>query len=151
MPNYNYHTKRVFPEQLRHSNFKMTSSNGSIFRVTDPCAGNSPATAEFPSQRPVTRSFDVYFYLRLNKRLRKQSWDWWFEAPSRYLWRHCYVTWFTYKTCQISKDLVVFRSFCFMYHSNENLDTVSAFGFQWTSCLIDNICCCCFCFRAPFY
>ena len=29
------------------------------------CAGNSPVTGEFPSQRPVTRSFDVYFDLRL--------------------------------------------------------------------------------------
>ena len=33
------------------------------------CAGNSPVTDKFPSQRPVTRSFDVLFYLRLNKRL----------------------------------------------------------------------------------
>ena len=32
------------------------------------CAGNSPVTGEFPAQRPVTRSFDVYFDLRLNKR-----------------------------------------------------------------------------------
>ena len=29
------------------------------------CAGNSPVTGEFPSQRPVTRSFDVFFDLRL--------------------------------------------------------------------------------------
>ena len=36
-------------------------------------AGNSPVTAEFPSQRPVTRSFDVFFDLHLNKRLSKQS------------------------------------------------------------------------------
>ena len=36
--------------------------------------GNSPVTGEFPAQRPVTRSFDVFFDLRLNKRLRKQSW-----------------------------------------------------------------------------
>ena len=43
------------------------------------CAGNSPVTGEFPSQRPVTRSFDVFFDLRLNKRLSKQSWSWWFE------------------------------------------------------------------------
>ena len=28
------------------------------------CAGNSPVTGEFPSQRPVTRSFDVFFDLR---------------------------------------------------------------------------------------
>ena len=53
------------------------------------CAGNSPVTGEFPSQRPVTRSFDVFFDLRLNKRLSKQSWGWWFETPSRPLWRHC--------------------------------------------------------------
>ena len=37
------------------------------------CVGNSPVTIEFPSQRPVTRSFDVYFDLRLNKTLSKQS------------------------------------------------------------------------------
>ena len=48
------------------------------------CAGNSPVTA----QRPVTRSFDVYFDLRPNKRLSKQSWGWWFETPSRPLWCH---------------------------------------------------------------
>ena len=33
------------------------------------CAGNSPVTGEFSAQRPVTRSFDVSFDLRLNKRL----------------------------------------------------------------------------------
>ena len=31
------------------------------------CAGNSPVTGEFPAQRPVTRSFDVFFDLRLDK------------------------------------------------------------------------------------
>ena len=35
------------------------------------CAGNSPVPDEFPTQRPVTRSFDVYFDLRPNKRLSK--------------------------------------------------------------------------------
>ena len=57
------------------------------------CAGNSPVTCEFPKQRPVTRSFDVFFHLRLNKQLSKQSWGWWFETLSRPLWRHCNVTW----------------------------------------------------------
>ena len=28
------------------------------------CAGNSPVAGEFPSQRPVTRSFYVFFDLR---------------------------------------------------------------------------------------
>ena len=53
------------------------------------CARNSPVTGEFPSQRPVTRSLDVFFDLRLNKRLSKHSWGWWFVTPSRSLWRHC--------------------------------------------------------------
>ena len=35
------------------------------------CAGNSPVTDEFPAQRPETQSFDVFFDLRLNKRLNK--------------------------------------------------------------------------------
>ena len=43
----------------------------------------------FPTQRPVTRSFDVLFDLRPNKRLSKQSWGWWFETPSRPSWCHC--------------------------------------------------------------
>ena len=55
------------------------------------CAGNWPVPGEFPAQRPVTRSFDVLFYLRLNKRLSKQSWGWCFESSSRSLWRHCNV------------------------------------------------------------
>ena len=38
------------------------------------CAGNSPVPGEFPAQRPVTRSFDVFFDLRPNKRLSKQWW-----------------------------------------------------------------------------
>ena len=48
----------------------MTSSNGNIFRVTGPLCGEFTGPGEFPTQRPVTRSFDVcFFYLRLNKRL----------------------------------------------------------------------------------
>ena len=53
------------------------------------CAGNSPVTGEFPSQRPVTRSFDVFLDLRLNKRLSKETRRRWFETPSESLWRHC--------------------------------------------------------------
>ena len=53
------------------------------------CAGNSPVTGEFPSQRPVTWSFDVFFDLHPNKRLNKPSRRLWFEMPSHSLWRHC--------------------------------------------------------------
>ena len=52
------------------------------------CTGNSPITGEFPSEKPVARSFG-FFIGALNKRSSKQSWGWWFETPSCSLWRHC--------------------------------------------------------------
>ena len=52
------------------------------------CVGNSQVLGEFPAQRPVTRRFYVFFDLRLNERLSKQSWGWGFETPTRPLWRH---------------------------------------------------------------
>ena len=67
----------------------MTSSNGNIFRVTGPLCG------EFIGYRwiPLTKASDAkiwwVFYLRLNKRLSKQSRRWWIETPSCPLWRHC--------------------------------------------------------------
>ena len=70
----------------------MMSSNGNIFRVTGPLCG------EFTGHRwiPLTRASDAklwcflwYALELLNKRLSKQSWGWWFETPSRPLWRHC--------------------------------------------------------------
>ena len=72
----------------------MTSLNGNIFRVTGPLCGEFTGPGEFPTQRPVTRSFDVFFDLRLNKRLSKQPWGWWFETPSWSLWRHRNERWF---------------------------------------------------------
>ena len=62
-----------------------------IFRVTGPLCGEFTGPGEFPTQRPVTRSFDVFFDLCLNKRLSKQSWGWWFETQSWSLWRHSNV------------------------------------------------------------
>ena len=52
------------------------------------CAGNSPVTGEISAQRPVTRSFDVFFDLYLNQQLSKQWKRWWFETPPGPLWRH---------------------------------------------------------------
>ena len=74
----------------------MKSSNGNIFRITGPLCGNSPVTGEFPAQRPATRSFDVFFDLRLNKRSSKQSRGWWFETPLRPLWCCC-IDWQIYR------------------------------------------------------
>ena len=63
-----------------------------FLRVTGPLCGEITGPGEFPTQRPVTRSFDVFFDLRLNKRLSKQPWGWWFETPSWMLWRHYNVS-----------------------------------------------------------
>ena len=66
----------------------MTSYMETFSALLAICAGNSPVPGEFPAHRPLTRSFDVFFDLCLNKRLSKQSWGWWFETLSSPLWRH---------------------------------------------------------------
>ena len=60
-----------------------------FFRVTGPLCGEFTGDQWNPSQRPVTRSIYVFFDLRLNKQLIKQSLGRWFESPSSSLWRHC--------------------------------------------------------------
>ena len=67
-------------------NIMMTSSNENMSALLALCEGNR----SIPSQRPVTRSVDVFIDLCLNKWLR-QSKRRWFETPSRSLWRHCNV------------------------------------------------------------
>ena len=67
----------------------MTSSNDNISALLAPSAGNSPVTCEFSSQKPMTRSFDVFFDLGLNKRLNKHFRRWWFETPPCSLLSHC--------------------------------------------------------------
>ena len=69
----------------------MTSSNAveTFSTLLALCAGNSPVSGEFPTQRPVTRNFDVFFDLRLNKWLSKHSRCLWFETQLSSLWCHC--------------------------------------------------------------
>ena len=71
--------------------FMTTSSNENIFRVTGPLCGEFTGHGEFPSQRPVTRSFNLFFDLRLVERLGKQMKRRWFETLLCPLWRHCSV------------------------------------------------------------
>ena len=81
----------------------MPSWNGNIFRVTGPLCGEFTGLGDFPTQRPVTRSFDVFFDLCLNKRLCKQSRGWWFETLSWSLWRLRNAHLYTSVTCQLYK------------------------------------------------
>ena len=56
----------------------------------------------YPSQRPLTRSFDVFFMCaKLNKRPSKRSRCRWFETPCCSLWRHycCGTNWLGSRCC----------------------------------------------------
>ena len=92
----------------------MTSSNGNIFRVTGPLCGEFTGPGEFPTQRPVTRSFDVFF--DLYKRLSKQPWGWWFETLSWTLWRHCNEHTNTRLNCVMLCFVVVWYRLWFHQH-----------------------------------
>ena len=93
------------------------------------CAGSSPASGKFPSQRPVTGSFDVFFDLRLNKRLNKQWWGWWFDTPSRPIWRHCndtlYMTLITPWFIILLPWIVNIFKYIIVYQSNLTLIRMS--------------------------
>ena len=67
------------------------SWNGNIFRVSGYLCREFTDHRGIPRQRPVTRCLGVFFDLRLNKRLSKQSWGRRFETPSHPLWCHCNV------------------------------------------------------------
>ena len=108
--------------------FMMTLSNGNIFRVTGHFCGEFTGPRWFPGQRPVTRSFDVFFDLHLNKWLSKQSWGWWFETLSCPLWCHC-------NGCYCYHFTAVFAKFAFVSwyevmtqlwrHGNGNIVTLT--------------------------
>ena len=63
----------------------MTSSNGNISVLLDPCEGNSPVNSPHQAQWCGA----LVSSLLQNKRVSKQLRRWWFEIPSRPLWRHC--------------------------------------------------------------
>ena len=89
-----------------------------------------------PSQSPVRRSFDVFFDVRLNKRLSKQSWGWWFETPSRPLWRRGNVTWIQWDS--ISRALGACLEFRIVYTYNHAHMTISGSHYIWCTCYKGN-------------
>ena len=64
--------------------YMMTSSNGTFPASLASCEENPPVTDGFPSQRPVTQNFNIFFDLYLNKRSSKQWRRRWFETLSHY-------------------------------------------------------------------
>ena len=95
----------------------MTSSKGTISALLA-FVGKSPVTGEFPSQRLVTRSFDVFVDLRLNKRLDKQSKCRWFQSPSRSIWCHCNNEYANSITqCQLNRPSIKDNTVCGLWGS----------------------------------
>ena len=83
--------------------FMMTSSKGNIFRVTGHLCGDFNGPRLIPHTKASDAASDVYFDLRPNKRLSKQSWGWSFGTPSRPFWRHRNVIAFhTFLLCVIT-------------------------------------------------
>ena len=78
---------------------RMTLSNWNISCVTCPLWGEFTGHRWIPLTKAITRSFDVFFGLRLNKQLCKQSRRWWVEKPSGPLWRHCNVHQILHQWC----------------------------------------------------
>ena len=94
------------------------------------CAVSSPVTGELTAQRPVKRSFDGFFDLRLNKQLSKQSWGWWFGTPPRLLWR----------LCNDQRNSYIILFVCFhkpikMTQTFDFMQTVRCFSWQNLKCI----------------
>ena len=96
--------------------------------------------------RPVTWSFDVFFDLRLNKRLSKPSWGWWFETPSRPLWRYCNIwvaryawllSWFARKT--LRKNINTRFLFSKLQHMRVRGDLVRLYYVSNRGCYWPNV------------
>ena len=83
-----------------------------FFALLALCAGNSPVTGEFTPQRLVTRSFDIFFDLCLNKRLSKQSRRRWFETPSCSSWRHCNEPMKSWSISRVNRYVPFILSLC---------------------------------------
>ena len=84
------------PSLLLHE----TSSNGNISVLLALCAGNSPVPVNSPHKGQWRGALMFSLSdLRPNIRLSKQPWRWWFETPSRSLWRHCNENTIFYADC----------------------------------------------------
>ena len=84
------------------------------------CNGNSPATGGLPARLPcnVERGALIFSLIcALDKRLSKQSWGWWFEMPSRTLWRHC--------NGALSEETVIINANVDWYGRSRNWSTVA--------------------------
>ena len=112
------------------------------------CAGNSPVTGEFPSQRPVARSFDVFFDLRLNKQWTKQSRRRSFETSLGSVWRHCNGKCFLQKSniltgrnmLKITDDLHPVNSGRWTFREQNKWQIWAPVHYHWKGCVFITSC-----------
>ena len=100
---YNYNKTEQFSRDRVHNSLwalnghlvcrVMTTSNGNIFRVTGHLCGAFTGHRWIPVQRPVKWTFDVSLICAWMSDWVKPSCGWWFETPSRPLWRHSNGNW----------------------------------------------------------
>ena len=81
---YSQHCDRCWPSTIMSRWRHQMETFSALLAL---CEGNPPATGGFPSQRSVTRSFDVFFDESLNRQLNIQWNCRWFETP----WSPCDV------------------------------------------------------------
>ena len=102
------------------------------------CERNSPVTAGFPSQRPVTLGFDFFYNVCLNKRLSKQ-----WRHPTAYPWgqgigRLCWVEKCTKQTCIIlpvdTAQLIIYTNWVYFVIFAHSLIAGLA-NASWFECL----------------
>ena len=101
----------------------MMSSNGDIFRIT------GLLCAEFTGLRPVTRSFDIFLDLCLNKRLSKQLWGSWFKTPSCALWTQLFAD--IHVQWRLFMQSLFDISFCYL--------TTATMGWRFKSSILDKM------------
>ena len=105
--------------------------------------GNLLVTSGFPSKRPAIRSFNIFFDLRLNKRLNKQSRRRRFETPSPLSWLHCnevmirameYILWILGPHSRVEKSHIYIDEYNFTHESiinNWRMYVMSFDSLQW--------------------
>ena len=102
-----------------------------IFALLAFSEGNTPVTCGFHSQRPVRRSFDVLFDLRLKKWMSKQPRRRWFETPSRQLWRHCNGKGWIIDRNDILLTWIPGDGTCLSFHTLDDLYSRSTASHSW--------------------
>ena len=100
--------------------YMMTSSNGNIFRVTGHLCGEFTGPWWIPRTKASDEELWCFLWSASHKRLSKQSPGWWFETPSRPLWRHCNELAYLLKR-EFQKSLIPCRASMLHHHYMEIL------------------------------